>query len=155
MRIERENDVWLVVSNHFPTAEKSAPTHFQLFHRTCLHVYSNFIWSVRGPRNQLAMKENFVPHSIYWYSDWMQSHMIGTLLDLENDLNVFEILMHVTGNRGDMAEMDSRIVRQISKATGASRGWSVWIRVKKTPLSKVGPPPSHPLRAAANTIKRI
>ena len=39
----------------------------------------------------------------------MQSH-IGTLLDLENDPNVFEILMHVTtGNRGDMAEMDSRI----------------------------------------------
>jgi len=40
------------------------------------------------------------------------------------------------------------VIRQISKATGASRGWSVWIRIKKTPLSKVGPPPSHPLRAA-------
>ena len=51
----------------------------------------------------------------------MQSH-IGTLLDLENDPNVFEILMHVTGNRGDMAEMDSRIVRQISKATGVTTG---------------------------------
>ena len=39
-------------------------------------------------------------------------------MDLENDPNVFEILMHVmTGNGGDMAEMDSRIVRQISKAT--------------------------------------
>ena len=52
----------------------------------------------------------------------MQSQ-IGTLLDLENDLNAFEILMHVTGNRGDMAEMDSRIiVRQISKATGVTTG---------------------------------
>ena len=52
----------------------------------------------------------------------MQSH-IGTLLDLENDPNAFEILMHVTtGNRGDMAEMDSRIVRQISKATGVTTG---------------------------------
>ena len=49
----------------------------------------------------------------------MQSQ-IGTLLDLENDLNAFEILMHVTGNGGDMAEMDSRIVRHISKATGVT-----------------------------------
>ena len=39
----------------------------------------------------------------------MQSHIGTPLLDLENDPNVFEILMHVTGNRGDMAEMDSRI----------------------------------------------
>ena len=42
-------------------------------------------------------------------------------MDLQNDPNAFEILMHVTGNNGgDIAEMDSRIVWQIFKATGVT-----------------------------------
>ena len=42
-------------------------------------------------------------------------------MDLQNDQNAFEILMHVTGNGGDIAEMDSRIVWQIFKeATGVT-----------------------------------
>ena len=42
-------------------------------------------------------------------------------MDLQNDPNAFEILMHVmTGNGGDIAEMDSRIVWQIFKATGVT-----------------------------------
>ena len=42
-------------------------------------------------------------------------------MDLQNDPNAFEILMHVTGHGGDIAEMDSgRIVRQIFKATGVT-----------------------------------